>query len=188
MLPLLNHPYTEASSISGAYHVCLMSLCLSYHTTHVCLPECLTHIFNISSGSGFLFLHNLLLVFPLSINGISLHSTAQTENVEDTFMFSLTLKLNSTLQKIPVSNFPKAPDLTALLQVPFFFFSLASPQSMRGLSSPTRLEPMSPQWNHRILTTEKTRACTVGVQVQSPQSQNWDPTCCALWPKGKEKK
>ena len=52
---------TEANSISGAYHVCLVSSCLSYHTTHVCLPECLTHIFNISS-KRILFLHNL---FPL---------------------------------------------------------------------------------------------------------------------------
>lgn len=47
------------------------------------------------------------LVFPVSVNGISIHSPAQTKHSEDALMFSLALKLRSTHHQILMSLPPK---------------------------------------------------------------------------------
>ena len=70
-------------------------------------------------------------------------------------MFSLALKLNSPHQQISMSLLPKSTsDGTAPLQVLFSFWH--HHRACGVLVPQPGMEPMSPQWNHRLLTTEKT--------------------------------
>lgn len=99
--------HTPKQIISGPYHSLLL------HAAYLPSPlGYLIHILNLTWVlRGLYFLSQTVspLVLPVSVNSISIHSTAQTNKLEAALKFPLPLKLQSTplLQKILKSRPPK---------------------------------------------------------------------------------
>ena len=114
-------------------------LTMSVSCLHVCLPECLTHIFNISSKR----ILSYTICFPSSLSCFRKRHQHPLNSSDQ--------KLGRYLHVLSGPRTPPSSPANACVSTPkkhlgsdcssagsHFFFFLVSPQIMWGLSSPTR--------------------------------------------------